>query len=182
MRSPEVAKRYSKALFELAVDNRSQEKVFADLRALEQIFSADEATMNFLTSPMITASQKEGVLKAALENKGLSKEVYELTLLLARNDRFGILPDLVSTFEKEIDASNNVTRGVVRSATVLDPASRERIEKTVEEFMKKKVIMTYKVDPSVIGGLVAQVGSYTFDDSIQSHLTRMNEELKRRMV
>ena len=102
--------------------------------------------------------------------------------MLARNDRFAVLPDLVSAFEKEIDASNNVTRGVVRSAIALGQDERSRIEKTVEEFLKKKVIMTYKVDPSVIGGLVAQVGSYTFDDSIQSHLTRMNEELKRRMV
>lgn len=182
MRSSEVAKRYSKALFELSMDNRTQEKVFSDLRALETIFAADKATMDFLTSPVVQPSQKAAVLKAALENKGLTKEVYELTLLLARNDRFAILPDLVSAFEKEIDASNNVTRGVVRSATTLGQEERSRIEKTVEEFLKKKVIMTYKVDPTVIGGLVAQVGSYTFDDSIQSHLTRMNEELKRRMV
>jgi F-type H+-transporting ATPase subunit delta len=182
MRSSEVAKRYSKALFDLAIDNRSQEKVFSDLRSLDQLFSGDKSSMEFLTSPMVPAQQKEQVLKSALENKGLSKEVYELTLLLARNDRFAVLPELVSAFEKEIDASNNVTRGVVRSATALGQEERSRIEKTVEEFLKKKVIMTYKVDPSVIGGLVAQVGSYTFDDSIQSHLTRMNEELKRRMV
>lgn len=182
MRSPEVAKRYAKALFELAVDNRSQEKVFADLRAIDQIFSADKSTMEFLTSPMITSTQKEGVLKAALENKGLNKEVYELLMMLARNDRFVILPDLVHAFEKEIDSSNNVTRGVVRSATALGQDERTRIEKTVEQYLNKKVIMTYKVDPNVIGGLVAQVGSYTFDDTIKSHLTRMNEELKRRMV
>lgn len=182
MRSSELAKRYAKALFELAIDNRSQEKVFADLRALDQVFTADKDTMAFLTSPLVKSNQKESVLKAALDNKGLSKEAHELMLLLARNDRFAVLPELVAAFEKEIDASNNVTRGVVRSATALGQEERTRIEKTVEEFMKKKVIMTYKVDPTVIGGLVAQVGSYTFDDSIQSHLKKMNEELKRRMV
>lgn len=182
MRSSELAKRYAKALFELAIDNRTQEKVFADLRALDQVFTADKDTMAFLTSPLIKATQKETVLKTAIDNKGLSKEVHELMLLLARNDRFAVLPELVSAFEKEIDTANNVTRGVVRSATTLGQDERSRIEKTVEEFLKKKVIMTYKVDPTVIGGLVAQVGSYTFDDSIQSHLKKMNEELKRRMV
>lgn len=182
MRSSELAKRYAKALFELSVDNRTQEKVFSDLRALDQIFTADKETMAFLTSPLVKSNEKEAVLKAALDNKGLQKEVHELMLLLARNDRYAILPELVAAFEKQIDASNNVTRGVVRSATTLGQDERTRIEKTVEQFMNKKVIMTYKVDPTVIGGLVAQVGSYTFDDSIQSHLKKMNEELKRRMV
>ena len=59
---------------------------------------------------------------------------------------------------------------------------RQQIEATVEKVLKKKVIMTYKVDPSVIGGLVAQAGSYTFDDSLNSHLQRLNDELKRRAL
>lgn len=182
MRGPELAKRYAKALFELAVDNRSQEKVFSDLRGLNEIFSKEKETHEFLASPLITPSQKEAVLKQVLENKNVSKEVIETILLLARNERLGIFSDLVHAFEKEIDASNGVIRGKVRSASALAPEERGRIEQTVEKFLKKKVIMTYVVDPSVIGGLVAQVGSYTFDDSISAHLTRMNEELKRRTV
>lgn len=182
MRSPELAKRYAKALFELAVDNRSQEKVFDELRALDEAFMKDEETRDFLVSPMITPAQKEAVLKKALEGKGVSKEVFETVLLLARNERLNVFSDLVHAFESEIDSANGVIRGTVRSASALAPEERQRIEKTVENFLKKKVIMTYKVDPSVIGGLVAQVGSYTFDDSISTHLTRMNEELKRGTV
>lgn len=182
MRSPELAKRYAKALFELAIDNRSQEKVFNDLRALDEAFTKDKETHEFLVSPMITPAQKEAVLKKTLEGKGAAKEVVETVLLLARNERLNVFSDLVHAFESEIDAANGVIRGTVRSASVLAPEDRQRIEQTVEKFLKKKVIMTYKVDPSVIGGLVAQVGSYTFDDSISTHLTRMNEELKRRTV
>ena len=182
MRSPELAKRYAKALFELAVDNRSQEKVFNELRSLDAIFSKDKETHEFMVSPMVTPSQKEAVLKKVLEGQGVSKEVYETVLLLARNERLNIFSDLVHMFESEIDSANGVSRGTVRSASVLAPEERTRIEQTVESRLKKKVIMTYKVDPTVIGGLIAQVGSYTFDDSISAHLTRMNEELKRRTV
>ena len=72
----------------------------------------------------------------------------------------------------------------VRSARQpsLAPEERQRLEKTIEGVLNKKVILTYKVDPSVIGGLIASVRSFTFDDSIDSHLKRMNEELKRRTV
>ncbi len=178
MRSPELAKRYAKALFQLAVDNRSQEKVFSDLRAINEIFGKEKETHEFLVSPMVTPSQKETVLKKVLANANVANEVVETILLLARNERLGIFADLVRSFEQEIDASNGVSRGTVRSASELGPDERKRIEATVEKYLNKKVIMTYKVDPSVIGGLVAQVGSHTFDDSIASHLTRMNEELK----
>ena len=180
MRAPELAKRYAKALFALAVDNRSQEKVFNDLRAIGEIFAKDKETHEFLVSPMITPSQKEDVLKKVLSDKGVSKEVVETILLLARNERLNVFQDLVHAFESEIDGSNGVIRGTVRSASVLAPEERQRIEQTVEKYLSKKVIMTYTVDPTVIGGLVAQVGSYTFDDSIAAHLVRMNEELKSR--
>jgi F-type H+-transporting ATPase subunit delta len=178
MRAPEVAKRYAKALFALAVDNRSQEKVFGDLRSIAEIFAKDKETHNFLVSPMITPLQKEDVLKKVLNDKGVSKEVVDTLLLLARNERLNVFPELVHAFESEIDSSNGVIRGTVRSASTLAPEERQRIEQTVEKYLNKKVIMTYVVDPAVIGGLVAQVGSYTFDDSIAAHLTRMNEELK----
>lgn len=181
MRTSELGKRYAKAVFELAVDNRTQAKVFDDLRALNELFS-DKTVLEFLTSPLVPSVEKEKALKAAIGGKGAAQEVVDLVMLLARKDRLAIFSDIVRSFEAEIDAANNVSRGTVRSATTLAPAERQRLEQTIEKTLNKKVILTYKVDPAVIGGLVAEVGSYTFDDSITSHLRRMNEDLKRRTV
>lgn len=182
MKSSELAKRYAKALYELSVENKTQETVIAQLRGLNDLFAKETSSFQFLVSPLVTAAERETVLTAALKDKGLAKEVVDVVMLVARNDRFALFPDLVSAFEAEADRANNVCRGTVRSATTLGQAERQRVEETVEHVLKKKVIMTYKIDPTVIGGLVAQVGSYTFDDSIDSHLKRMNEELKRRTV
>ena len=182
MKSSELAKRYAKALYELADENKSLDAVFSQLRTLSDTFAKDAAISEFLTSPLVKADERAAALTAAFNGKGLSTEVVDVLLLLAKNDRFALFGELVTAFEQQADAANNVCRGVVRSATVLGQAERQRVEDTVEDVLKKKVIMTYKVDPTVIGGLVAQVGSYTFDDSIDSHLKRMNEELKRRTV
>lgn len=182
MRVSELAGRYAKAIFELAAETKTQDKVISDLRELEQIFTKDADVEAFLASPLIKADERAAVLQKALENKGIGKEAFDLVLLLARKDRLVLFADIVRAFEAESDTANNVCRGVVRSSVALGQAERQRIEDTVERVLNKKVIMTYKVDPSVIGGLVAQVGSYTFDDSIASHLRRMNEELKRRTV
>jgi F-type H+-transporting ATPase subunit delta len=182
MRSSEIAKRYAKAIFELSVDQRSQEKVFSDLRALSQAFSSDKDLRGFLSSPTVAVAARVELLEKTLANKGVSKEALDFTLLLARRNRLALFPEVVHAFEVEADAANNVCRGVVSSAVTLSPAERQAIEAKVENVLKKKVIMSYQVDPKVIGGLRAQVGSYTFDDSISAHLTRMNEELKRRTV
>lgn len=182
MKISQLGKRYAKAIYEVAVDNRTQERVINELREIDRAIASDPQIIGFLTNPLVKASERAAVIQATFENKGLSREVYDLLLLLAEKDRFAIFGDIVSAFEAESDAANNVCRGSVRSAVPLSQPERERIEQTVEKAVNKKVILTYKVDPSVIGGLVAQVGTYTFDDSIASHLQRMNEELKRRTV
>lgn len=182
MKISELARRYAKAVFELAVDNRTQDKLIDELRLLQEAFNKDPEIREFLTNPMVPRADRVAALEKALEGKALSKEAIDLVLLLARKDRFGLFNEVVLAYEAEVDAANNVCRGTVRSAVVLSAEERQRVEATVENAIKKKVIMTYKVDPSVIGGLVAQVGSFTFDDSISSHLRRLNEELKRRTV
>src|SRR4029077_20300117 len=94
-------------------------------------------------------------------------------------NRLGIFSEIVTAFEHITDEAHGVTRGTVRSATVLAPEERKRIETLVGRATKKQVILTYKEDPSLLGGLVAEVGSFTFDDSLHAHLKRINEQLNR---
>lgn len=180
MRTSELAKRYARAAFDLATEQGIADRVFADLRSLEASFEKNPAIAEFFASPMVQPEQKEAALKAALEGGGAAAETAQLLQLLARKKRLGIFADVVGAFQNRSDEVNGVGRGVVRSAVALAPQERQQLEAIVEKVLKKKVIMTYTIDPSVIGGLVAQVGSYTFDDSIDSHLKRMTEELKRR--
>lgn len=102
--------------------------------------------------------------------------------LLARKQRLGIFNDVVTAYQALADEKHGVVRGTVRSTTVLAPDERKRIEQTVNRVTKKNSILTYKEDPLLLGGLVAEVGSYTFDDSLASHLRRMNEQLTRRTI
>lgn len=179
MKSSTLAKRYAKALFGLAKDNRTADKVLNDLRALAEAFDQDPSFQTFFASPIVSGTKKGEALETSLKSKGVSAEVHQFIVLLAKKNRLQIFKETVDSFQDEIDASNNVCRGSVRSTTALSPTERTQIEQTVEKVLKKKVIMTYKVDPSVIGGLVAKVGSFTFDDSLSSHLKRMTEELRR---
>lgn len=181
MQTSELANRYAKALFELAAQNGNQDRVLEELRVLQTVFEKDEAVRQFVTSPILKAEEKERSLAEALKNAGLSAETASFVCLLARKNRLGLFDQMVAAVKTQSDLAHGVTRGTVRSAVVLSPEERKRIEEIVSSYTQKQVILTYKEDPSVIGGLIADAGSYTFDDTLTSHLRRLKDETTRRV-
>ena len=78
MRVSELALRYSKAAFDLACENKNQEKVFTDLRALSELIEKDQDIKGYLASPLISADAKTAVLEKAVAGAGLSAEAHQL--------------------------------------------------------------------------------------------------------
>jgi F-type H+-transporting ATPase subunit delta len=181
MQVSELASRYAKAFFEFASQTGKQDLVLEELRALLVIFEMDETIRGFVRSPILTAEEKESSLAAALKNSGVSPETASFVCLLARKNRLSLFEEIVAAVKTQSDLAHGVTRGTVRSAAVLSPDERKRIEEIVSRYTQKQVILTYKEDPSVIGGLIAEAGSYTFDDTLTSHLRRLKDETTRRV-
>ena len=73
-----------------------------------------------------------------------------------------------------------MTRGTVKSAKPLSEDAKKDLESRINKILNKKIILTYKEESTLLGGVVAQVGGWTFDDSIETHLTKLNEDLNRR--
>jgi F-type H+-transporting ATPase subunit delta len=68
----------------------------------------------------------------------------------------------------------------VKSAKALSDEGRKDLEGKISKILNKKIILTYKEESTLLGGVVAQVGGWTFDDSIETHLIKLNEEINRR--
>lgn len=180
MNISEVAVRYAKAFYSMAEESKNLETLFNELRALNEMFESNKEITEFFSSPLVSAKDKATALNNSLKDQKLSDETKNFLSILAKKNRLEYFPQIVSAFEQESDEAHGVVRGVVRSAVALGPDQRQRVEDIVAKATKKRAILSYSVDPSLIGGLVAEVGSYTFDDTIESHLRRLNEDLKRR--
>lgn len=177
MKHSEVANRYARALFIWSKETSDQDKVFDQLRIFAEALKAEKEVAEFLASPLVRPAEKQKALEKVVE--GAIPSVKNFLLLLAKKNRLSLFDDIVSAFQSIVDESHGVTRGLVKSSTVLAPDERRQIEEIVGRVTKKQVIMTYKEDPTLLGGLVAEVGSFTFDDSLFSHLKRINEQLTR---
>lgn len=180
MRVSNIALSYSKALYDIAKSEQTTAEVFEDLHVLKEVFTQQAELGDWASSQAVRPEAKTDVLKRAFQSIKLNKQVLNFVYLLADRRRLGYINEIFEGYKGLIDKDNGVVRGTVRSAVSLSVDERSKLEAKVSQVTGKQIILTYTVDPSVIGGLVAQVGSYTFDDSIESHLRRLNEELKRR--
>ncbi len=179
MISSEVANRYAAALFSLASTAEEHSIFLQSLKQLSEAFHQDKAVLEFLNSPLVRAEKKEEALQAALKNQNINVNVLNLVLLLAKKDRLSILSQISTAYEQKADQAAHIKRGTVRSASILNDKQKTDIQKIIETYTKNKVVLAYQEDVSLLGGLTAQVGSLTFDDSLFAHLKRIKEDLNR---
>lgn len=176
MVTSEVSKRYAKALLAVTKQKGVHAKAFADLQAVAGGFKTERG---YFENPMVSPEQKVTAVKAALTGK-VSEEVLNTILLLAEKGRLSVLDEVAQAFQDFLDIEEGITRGVVRSAQALSADGQKEIEQKISKVLNKKIVLTYEQDPKLLGGVVAQVGGWTFDDSIDTHLKKLNEELNRR--
>lgn len=180
MRVSEVSKRYAKALLAVTKQKGVHSKALSEIQALAQALFSDSSVKNFFSNPLISSDKKVAAIKESLSGKGISEEVLNTVVLLGEKNRLEILDQVAIAFQELLDAEEGLTRGVVRSAQPLSAESQREVEAKVNKILNKKIILTYEQDPKLLGGVIAQVGGWTFDDSIDTHLKKLNEELNRR--
>lgn len=176
MSQQEISRRYAKALLVTAHEKNNKEQVLTELKVLSEVF-ADKEIHDFLSSPLVSHEQKVALLKKTLSDRKISEEVMNLTEVLINKSRQSIFTTLMSSFQFLVDQENGITRGTVRAAKPLSAELQKDLESKITQTLKKKIVLTFKEDPSIIGGVVAEVGGWTFDDSTETHLKRLNEDL-----
>ena len=175
----EISLRYAKALYKISSEANQEDLILLELRSLESLFKEAEV-QEFFKSSLVKNTEKEEVLRVSLKDKGVSENIYNFIMTLVRKRRMALFSEVALAFQDQIDEVNGVNRGFVKSFKPLSSEERTRIQEVVSKATQKKVILTYSEDASLIGSLVAKVGSYTFNDTLSSHLERLKDNLNRR--
>lgn len=177
MRISIIAKRYANSLFIVSKQKNEVKKTLSEIKKVVEIF--DRATVEFFKNPLISVYDKMKVSENSFSNKGLANELYNLFLLLTEKNRMHFFPEIVEAFQQRSDEDEGITRGTVYSARSVNEDTRMELENKISSAVGKKIILKYMEDPSVLGGMVVKAGGWTFDESIESHLKILNEQLNR---
>ncbi len=180
MRVSEISKRYAKAFLAATKQKGVHVAALAELKAVGAAMVDDTNVKSFFENPTISAEQKAKTLKAAFAGMTVSDETLNTLALLIENNRSEIIGQVVLALQELLDTEEGITRGEVRSAQPLSAEAQKTLENKIGDVLKKKIVLTFKQDPKLLGGVVVDVGGWTFDDSIDTHLKKLNEELNRR--
>jgi F-type H+-transporting ATPase subunit delta len=172
-----IPRRYARAIFAIGQDLGNFELLGRELNALASLWKDSPDLRQTLESPVVTLSRKRAILQSLMPRLAPARQVQSLALLLLERGRVALLPAVARAFEEMCDAKLGRVRAVVKSAKPLDIASETEVRKAIERRTGKKVILTSVVDPTLIGGVVAQVAGLEIDGSVASRLALMKQRL-----
>ena len=151
--------------------------VDAQLGSLAALFDQHEALRKALLNPAVPVPRKRAAVDAIITAAGVLPIVGRTMALLADRDRLVIFPDVAEAFSERLLDLNNVVRAEVTTAEPLSADRLQAIQQGLAAASGRTVNLTSRVDPSIIGGMVARMGSTVFDASITSHLQRIRQRL-----
>ncbi|MFA4030041.1 MAG: hypothetical protein GDYSWBUE_001436 [Candidatus Fervidibacterota bacterium] len=172
-----IAKRYAKALFEVAKEHGIVEEVEHDLYSVWALLQSEKDLLKLLSHPMIPMSVKVKLLHRYLEG-GIGELVMNFTELLLRRGRIGQIGQIVPIFRELADEWRGVLHVEVKSAIELTDEELERIREWASRLWKKRIIIHARVDEDIIGGVTIKVGDKLLDLSIKGALDGITSYLK----
>jgi F-type H+-transporting ATPase subunit delta len=179
MTSKTAAIRYARALFDVArKEGGDLGRIERELAGFVDLFEAHPALKKVLLNPAVPVPRKRATMVELTMRSDTTTTVAKLLALLAERDRLIVLPDLLASFRQRVMDFQNIVRAEVVTATPLAAAKQQAIEAGLARLTGRTVSVTTKVDPSIIGGMVARVGSTVYDGSI----TRQLEKMKQRLI
>ena len=180
MRQQEAtARRYAKALFGVAREAGRLDAVGDELARVLEVLAAERRLQEFLSRPWIKGATKKSVTLGVAEQLGCSPLVRDFIGLVAQRGRTDHLTEIARAYRSLLDAERGQARAQVRSAVTLGEAERGQLAACLARIAGKEVIVEARVDTSLLGGFVAQIGSLAVDGSLDGQLARMRERLVR---
>ena len=172
------AARYARALLDVVIKEGSPEQVEQELTGFAGVVSGSAELQKALTNPAIPVSAKRAIIESLASRASLSPPLRKLVMMLADRDRLAILPDLEAVYRERLMEHRQVIRAELTTTTPVPPERVAQFQQRLAAATGHRITMTTHVDPSLIGGAVAKVGTTVYDGSITTQLGRIKERLE----
>jgi F-type H+-transporting ATPase subunit delta len=171
-----VASRYAKSLIDLSKEQQIIDTVKQDLIVFQQTLHQNISLQSILKSPVVANGDKIAILKKVFE-KSFHKLTIDFFTLVVRKNRSSVLESISQAFMEQYNEFNNIISASVKTAQAIDATVTAEVIRFIETQSGKKVALTATVDPSLIGGLVIQIGDNLYDASISGKLNKVKQNL-----
>ncbi len=164
-----AANRYAKALIDALYPDRA-EAGQEQLRKLNETLNANPDARKFFENPTVPTEKRKALLKEIGDALGLSAPIRNFTEILIDRNRLDILEQIITAYQKDLDEKLGIVRASITAAQPLDNAQRSELVAKLEKMTGKQVQVEIAVDATLLGGVIARVGSTIYDGSLRQQL------------
>jgi F-type H+-transporting ATPase subunit delta len=170
-----IARRYAGAMFDLALKQNTLERTLDDVQGLGQLFSKHTLAY-LLREPKVPLQRKEKALREALGTRVLPTSL-NLALLVVQRGLVEVMPNIATELQQMVFDYKNEAVAEVTTAAPMDANQQALVKQALERQTGKTILLQTKVNPTILGGVVARVGDQVIDGSIQQRLQVLKKQL-----
>lgn len=176
--APGAARRYARALLDVALQKGVAEPLRAELAAMADLIAGHRDLAGLLSNPAVSAERKRKLVSAVAARAQASDLLARLLALLGERDRLDLLSAIVAAYVKLWNAHRGVVAAEAVSATPLEETQARAVAGALSALTGREVDLAARVDPRLLGGMLVKMEGRTYDGSVRARLT----ELRRRLA
>ena len=177
MRDRKLATRYARALLGALPEAAEQDLADAFLAALADSLRTNAELRRFFLDPAASAGVKKSLLDRLCVDRGVPDRLKTFLGMVVDNARLANLPSIADVFHLERETGQGTVSATFTAAASLAPELQARAATALGRLTGRKVNLTVRIDPGLLGGAVAQVGSVVYDGSLKTQLSRLRRTM-----
>lgn len=167
-------KRHAQAVFQIALEINELERWRSDLRIMGERLG-DPQLVDLLENPKVPFGEKQRIIQTVCA--GVGPLAMNLGFLLVAKNHLGMLDDLITEYGHLMDAHQGREHAEVTTAVSLEEREKQMIKTKLSEALQKEVVVSTRVDPEIVGGMVVRIGDQLIDGSIHARLQSLKRSL-----
>ncbi len=178
MQNPRLAYRYAKSLMDLAQEQNNLEPVVQDMQLLHATVESSPELAQLLRSPIVKADKKNAILQAIFGNR-IGKLSQAFVQLLTSKGREGFLPEIAAAFIAQYKEMKRIRTAKLITAAPANDALKQAVKAKAEASLPGYTVeLEEKVDPSIIGGFILEMGDRSVDASVRRDLAEVRKQFR----
>ena len=174
-----IARRYAKALVNLAENEKDLDNTGITLTAIAEIYKENSELRQVLSDTKVSSGVKLKILKDVLSKIKASTLVDKFSRYLLAKRRINFLPDIERAYNLLLQEKLGRIEAKITTASELPKETVRKLIDAISVYSGKEVEVNVTIDPSIIGGIITRIGSTVIDGSIQTHLNQIRQSIIR---
>ena len=175
--SDSTSNSYALALYELSKDSSELEKVEENIKALDSLLKNNSNFEEMVLNPTVSKEDKKNVISKIADQNNFSEIVKKFLGFVCIKNRLFFLDKILESFLNLISKSKGELKAKLISSKELSEEEQKKITNELSKDFKSTLNIDYKYDPSLIAGLIIQVGSIMVDTSIKTKLKKLEQNM-----